>query len=97
MLPVTKKTVDLVLNVKLYESYNLDLYNALVLSRVTSFLNSFPVAKDLTIAELHKAIMSIDETAIIDVSTNLTGNVVCNKSDMIRSGVITVVCAYGEA
>lgn len=91
VLPVIKIPVDAVITILLQEGFDPDVYEALVETSVTSFLNYFPVSKSLATSELIKTIMTIDENAILNCSTSLTSDVIVDKSGLIRAGVVQVI------
>lgn len=90
VLPVIKREVDLTISLTLEEGFDPNVYNLVVESEVERFLNSFPVSKSLTMADLIWFIIDVDPAAISNTSTNLTADVLVAKSEIVRPGVITV-------
>lgn len=90
LLAVTKKTIDLNIQITLQSGFNAPVYQALVQNAVSAFLSSFPVHKSLTRAELIKCIMGTDVTAISNTTTSLTDDINVLGYELIRPGNIVV-------
>lgn len=88
--PVSKKSIDLTINVTLNPGFDTDRYKNLIKDSVTSFLNYYTVSKGLIKAEVIRYIMSIDENAILNISISLEDDVPAFNHELIRAGVITV-------
>ena len=90
VLPVIKKPIDMVVNVTLNEGFDRDKYQTIIQDSLTSFLNYYIVSKNLIRAEVIRYIMSIDESAILNVDISLDHDVPVDKYELIRAGTITV-------
>ena len=90
VLPVQKKLVDLSISVTLQAGFDQTVYEGLIQSEVTKYINNYTVAKSLIRAELIKFIMTIDESAITNTEINLSSDLIVNKSELIRPGTITI-------
>jgi hypothetical protein len=87
---VTRKPVDLSIQVLINSGYNPDtvLYN--IQDAVEVYLDKFTVSKSLVVADLIRAIMEIDREAIQNITLNLTSDIIVQPQELIRAGTITV-------
>ena len=90
VLPITKKYLDLVLDVKLAPGFNTSDYSNLIQSSVISFLNKSVVAKSVTMAELIRHVMNLDSNSILNVNLSISEDVPVQNHELIRAGTITV-------
>lgn len=90
ILPVTKRSVDLYMEVILSPGFDGSKYQKMVQDSVTGYLNSYTVATSLRRADLIRYVMNIDTVAIQNVSINLNEDIIVENSEKIRAGVITV-------
>lgn len=90
ILPVTKRSVDMTIEVQLNPGFDPARYREVVENSVTSFLNYYTVSKSLIKAEVIRYIMSIDENAILNIQVSLPGDIKVSNQELIRAGAINV-------
>jgi hypothetical protein len=87
---VTKKPIDLNIQVLINPGYNTDTILFKVEDLVTVYLSKFTVSKSLIKADLIRYIMEIDKEAISNINIDLTADVVVATQELIRPGSINV-------
>lgn len=87
---VTKKPINLNIQVLINPGYNTDTILFKVDDLVTVYLSKFTVSKNLIKADLIRYIMEIDKEAIANISIDLAEDVTVQPQELIRPGTITV-------
>lgn len=88
--PVVTKTVDLDITVTVEDSYDKEMYRQILQSSVEAYLSYYIVSKNLVRAELIRFVMNIDDSAILNVSINLTQDITVGANELIRPGTVVV-------
>lgn len=88
--PVTKKPIDLTIEVLVRSGYDKTSILYKVEEEVKVYLNKMTVSRSLIRADLVRYIMEIDKEAIENISINLTGDINIEAQELIRPGTITV-------
>lgn len=87
---VTRKPIDLNIQVLINQGYNTDTLLFKVDDLVTVYLSKFTVSKSLIKNDLIRYIMEIDKEAIANISIDLTTDVTVAPQELIRPGTINV-------
>lgn len=90
VLPVVKRQVDLKIVVTLTEDADASSYQELIQNSVITFLNYFPVSKNLVKADLIRHVMNIDDLSIVNTIVNMGDVIEVAKNEIIRPGTIEV-------
>lgn len=88
--PVVTKTVDLNMTITVEDGYDKEQYRQILQSSVESYLSYYTVSKDLVRAELIRFVMNIDESAILNVSMDLSQDITTGAHELVRPGNIVV-------
>lgn len=91
--PVIKKALDVSVVVTLTnKSAITNAFRDKISSEIQRYLNNMQTSQNLILSDLTSVIKYIDKTLIYDVQyTNLTGNVILEKNEVIRAGNVTVI------
>jgi hypothetical protein len=87
---VTRKPIDLSIQIQIDSGYNKDAVLYKVSESVTTYLNKFTVSKSLVKMDLIRHIMEIDKEAIKNISMDLAGDVAVDPQELIRAGTLQV-------
>lgn len=93
ILPVTKRLVNLNVEIILSPGFDGSKYQKMVLDSITDYLNAYTVATSLRRADLIRYIMNIDTVAIQNASISLSEDIMVENYEKIRAGniVVTVI------
>lgn len=93
ILPVTKRVVDLSVEIILSSGFDGAKYQKMVQDSLIDYLNSYTVATSLRRADLIRYIMNIDTVAIQNASISLNEDIMVENYEKIRAGnvVVTVI------
>jgi hypothetical protein len=87
---VTKREVDLNIEVLIADGYDQTSILAKVEDSVEVYLNKHTVSKNLVRADLIHHIMDIDREAIRNVNVNMTSDIVVQDQELIRPGMLRI-------
>lgn len=90
--PVIKVNQNVAVTVTLTNSSgNTQAFNDKINATIATYLNNMTTSQSLILSDLTSIIKYIDRVLIYDVQyTNLTGNVILDKNEVMRAGTITV-------
>lgn len=93
LLPVTKISVDLNVEITIRSGYSVDTYQSLVQSVIRNKLNGLPVSQPLVVSELIQQIMNSYDEVITRCNVKTpTGDVESSKGTLVRPGEVLVTC-----
>ncbi len=92
---VTKKPVDLSIEVLVNTGSDVNSTLFKVQDGVTVYLSQMTVSKSLILADLIHAIMDIDRVAIANISLNINADIIVQPQELIQPGTITVTQMEG--
>jgi uncharacterized phage protein gp47/JayE len=90
--PVIKVNQDVSVTVTLTNKSGItQAFNDKINSTISTYLNNMTTSQSLILSDLTSIIKYVDRVLIYDVQyTNLTGNVILDKNEVMRAGTITV-------
>lgn len=90
--PVTKINQDITVTVTLTNKSGItQAFNDKISSTISTYLNNMTTSQSLILTDLNSVIKYVDRTLVYDIQyTNLTGNIILAKNQIMRAGTITV-------
>lgn len=92
VLPVTKVKQDINVTVTLTDKSGItQAFKNKIQTTIATYLNNMTTSQSLILSDLTSAIRYVDRALIYDVQyTNITGNIILEKNEVMRAGTITV-------